>query len=50
MNKNTRTRHLAESPAGGYVDRRCFFMVRGGGIVAAGRLMAERWGGWEAHK
>ena len=35
MNKNTRTRHLAESPAGGHVDRRGFLKLTGAGLVAA---------------
>ena len=45
MNKNTRTRHLAESPAGGDVDRRSFLKLTGAGLVAALPISAAPWAG-----
>ena len=45
MNKNTRTRHIAESPVGGDVDRRSFLKLTGAGLVAALPISAAPWAG-----
>ena len=48
MNKNTRTRHLAESPVGGDVDRRSFLKLTGAGLVAALPISGAPWAGQAA--
>src|SRR5688572_23318738 len=45
MNKNTRTRHIAESPVGGDVDRRSFLKLTGAGFVAALPISTATWAG-----
>jgi hypothetical protein len=45
MNRNTRTRHIAESPVGGDVDRRSFLKLTGAGLVAALPISAAPWAG-----
>ena len=45
MNKNTRTRHLAELPVGREVDRRSFLKLTGAGLVAALPIGAAPWAG-----
>ena len=48
MNKNTRIRHLAESPVGGDVDRRSFLKLTGAGLVAALPISTAPWAGTAA--
>ncbi len=45
MNKNSRTRHLAQSPGGRDVDRRSFLKLSGAGLVAALPISAAPWSG-----
>src|SRR5687767_11500271 len=45
MNKNTRTRQLAESAVGRDVDRRSFLKLTGAGLVAALPISAAPWAG-----
>jgi hypothetical protein len=45
MNKNTRTRHIAESQVGGDVDRRSFLTLTGAGLVAALPISTAPWAG-----
>jgi hypothetical protein len=45
MNKNRRTRHLAESPVGRDLDRRSFLKLTGAGLVAALPMSAAPWTG-----
>jgi hypothetical protein len=48
MNKNTRTRQIAGSPAGGDVDRRSFLELGGAGLVAALPISGAPWAGLAA--
>ena len=43
MNKNNRTRHLAESLVGGNVDRRSFLKLTGAGFVAVLPISTAPW-------
>jgi aryl-alcohol dehydrogenase-like predicted oxidoreductase len=45
MNKNTRARHVSESPVGGDVDRRSFLKMTGAGLVAALPISTAPWAG-----
>jgi len=48
MNKNSRTRHLPESPVDRDVDRRSFLKLTGAGLVAALPISAAPWAGTAA--